>query len=553
MKTSIIKTALLFSIIVLNSMKADCQTTFHQTLNNLYEDTAVTHFMTMTYDNSGNTFYAARAEYQFDDGNFISDVGIKLWKRSTTGVSSGNIFYKYSSSGGNDRVVKMIYTGSALYVLVQGQYDLPPNDRDVLLLKYNSSMVFQWSRLYNGVGNPHDDAIDITPGPSGSILILVKSLNNIITVRYSAAGAVMNTGVFDSGVGNEDTPSKVLYANNATYVCGTRPAATGRQSVLIKYNNTLVQQWALLTKSSVGATNDVNTDMTIDTSGNVYVAGTHFNTATRPFIYKVNPAGTRLWLRKLTFNGMSPMRIFTDNNAQPFLYGNASPDRYLRLDKVTGATALNVIMFNNPNQHFDVFSVDKGSTNDIYLTGNFDTTYFDPNFGNNVNSYGYRVIKINNAANRVWTINNISLDAHFTYHPVQIAVRGNSKVYYGVDQTFVGFPFTHSEEYVTIHGVNPANGMREEEVEETTSTEKLTVYPNPATDKINFNFNCNSDHVSLIELYNISGQLVNSILKGVVKGYNELQLGTAGLQNGIYILKVTSGGKQMEERVLISN
>ncbi len=530
------------------------QTSYHEIPNHFYEDTAVTSIMTMTYDNSGNTFYAAAGEYQFDDGvNFITSTGIRIWKRSTTGVKTGNILYKYSTSSSGETAVKMLYTGSALYVLVQGVYDFAPNDRDVVLLKYNSSMVLQWTRFYNGVGDPNDDAVDMTVGPSGSILVLVKSLNNMITLRYNAAGTLLNTGVYDSGVTNDDDPAKILYANNATYVVGTRPASTGRQTVLVKYNNTLVQQWALLTKMSTGATNDFVKDMTIDTSGNVYVAGDHFNTAYRPFVYKVTPAGTRPWSRKVTYNNMSPMKIFTDNNAQPFFYGDGAPDRYIRLDKNTGVISFNVSLFNGPDQTFSVTDVAKGSTNDIYLIGNYDTLIVDPFYGL-LGYYGYRVVKLNTSGGRVWTKDQITSDGHFTVDAGKIYARSNSKIYYDSYESWVGWAGTgYSEFYSVIHAVSPASGIREEEEMSSTETSSLNIFPNPASSIIHFNFNNATNEDAVVSIYNLSGQLLKENKIQANEGFNSNEMNIEELSGGLYILRVTTQAKIMESKVMMTD
>lgn len=543
-----------FAILLIASTLTKAQTSYHEIPNHFYEDTAVTSIMTMTYDNSGNTFYAGKGEYQFDDGiNFITSSGIRIWKRSTTGVNTGNILYKYSTSSSGESAVKMLYTGSALYVLVQGVFDFAPNDKDVILIKYNSSMVLQWVRYYNGIGNPDDEAIDMTVGPSGSILVLVKSLNNMITLRYNAAGTLLNTGVYDSGVANDDDPSKILYANNATYVVGTRPATSGRQTVLVKYNNTLVQQWALVTKMSSGATSDFVKDMTIDTSGNVYVAGDHFNTAYRPFVYKVTPSGTRPWTRRVTYNNMTPMKIFTDNNAQPFFYGDGSPDRYIRLDKNTGVISFNVALFNGPDQTFEVTDVAKGSTNDIYLIGNYDTLIVDPFYGL-LGYFGYRVVKLNNAGGRVWTKDQITSDGHFTVDAGKIYARGNSKIYYDAYESWVGWAGTGwSEYYTSIHAVAPATGLREEEELTTTETSSLNIYPNPVSDIIHFNFNNTMNEDAVVSIYNLSGQLLKENKIQLIEGFNAHEINIEELNSGIYILRISTDSKMLESKVVVTN
>jgi hypothetical protein len=378
----------------------------------------------------------------------------------------------------------MIYTGSALYVLVQGQYDGPPFDQDVVLIKYNNNMVFQWSQLINGAGNPDDYAVDLAVGPSGSILVLVKSGDNFLTLRYGTTGTLLSSATYDSGLGN-DAPAALRFLNNITYVAGTRPAATGRQTVLIKYDNALTQQWALLSKQSIGATNDEVTDMTIDTSGNIYVCGNYYTSDMHPFVVKANASGTKLWTCMLSYNGMTPMRVFTDNNAEPFMYCNGSPDRYIKINKTNGIISSNVIVFNSANTNFEAKSVDKGSTNDIYIIGNFDTTYAGGSY-----DFGYKVSKLNSGGGRLWDIDDIGPAADFGYYPRNITVRDDSKVYYLANESWSGYYGTdESEFYGTIHAVSPASGLREEDITTAESGEDIFIYPNPASGKIHFTLN----------------------------------------------------------------
>lgn len=78
------------------------------------------------------------------------------------------------------------------------------------------------------------------------------------------------------------------------------------------------------------------------------------------------------------------------------------------------------------------------------------------------------------------------------------------------------------------------------------------VYPNPTFDRFAVRFNLEDERNVAAELFDLSGRKVAQIIeKSGKKGLNELSFSLEPLADGIYVLRISSGGKLLEEhRVL---
>ncbi len=79
----------------------------------------------------------------------------------------------------------------------------------------------------------------------------------------------------------------------------------------------------------------------------------------------------------------------------------------------------------------------------------------------------------------------------------------------------------------------------------------VTVYPNPAKDNINLNFtNENADPASY-DLVNVLGQTVRTQAIPVVKGETLYNVNLAGIENGVYFIKLHVGAKTSVTKITV--
>jgi hypothetical protein len=160
-------------------------------------------------------------------------------------------------------------------VYVAGTMETSTGEYGLLLLKYNTSGVLQWSAVYDSIGMK-DGATGmrlrgstiIVTGASGSS----TSSWDIVTVTVSSGGTI--TGVVRSSNGSgtfSEAVDMAQDANNHTYVLGS--ASTGGVNLdykLIKYDSTFNQVWVRTWGDSLP---DEPRAMEMDAQGNYVITG----------------------------------------------------------------------------------------------------------------------------------------------------------------------------------------------------------------------------------------------------------------------------------------
>jgi ligand-binding sensor domain-containing protein len=81
---------------------------------------------------------------------------------------------------------------------------------------------------------------------------------------------------------------------------------------------------------------------------------------------------------------------------------------------------------------------------------------------------------------------------------------------------------------------------------------KINVYPNPASQKINVSFE-NADHKeAYINLYNLMGQLVHTMVVSKSDVTSNYEMDITGIPVGIYFVSLEMGGQQLTQKVIIN-
>lgn len=88
-------------------------------------------------------------------------------------------------------------------------------------------------------------------------------------------------------------------------------------------------------------------------------------------------------------------------------------------------------------------------------------------------------------------------------------------------------------------------------VDEGTEKLQLTIYPNPAKDRLNIEWLSGSHEPVTISLFNVTGQKVYSV-RSDVNGKETLYINTAGLGEGLYMLEVKGDGNTARTKVIIN-
>ncbi len=209
-------------------------------------------------------------------------LGVKQWTRlsgiaatfsNSTGVSfdsSGNAYVAGSTTGNLDGQTK---TGN----------------RDLFLMKYNTSGVKQWTRLLgaaggsftytSGTGVDSSDNAYVAGYTNGNLDGQIKAgTNDLFLVKYNSSGVKQWTRLLGVAASTNDVRGVSVDSSGNAYVTGFTDGNLDGQTktgtydlFLVKYNSSGTKQWTRLL--GLTAASAFGTGVSLDSSGNAYVTG----------------------------------------------------------------------------------------------------------------------------------------------------------------------------------------------------------------------------------------------------------------------------------------
>ena len=239
----------------------------------------------------------------------------------------GIVQWRTRIAGSNDDITSSIATDSSGNVYVTGNYRSSPltifnangtsfgtlansGITDTFIVKYNTSGTAQWATRI--AGTRFDQGMGISVDSSGNVYV---------------------TGDYDSAT------LTIFNADGGTFGTLTGPGFFNNDVFLIKYNTSGIAQWA--TKIA-GSNEETGTSISVDSSGNVYVAGNYMSTSLTAFnvggasfgsvansgsrdnfIVKYNTSGVAQWITRLSGTSLDLLYgITVDSSGNVYVTGS---------------------------------------------------------------------------------------------------------------------------------------------------------------------------------------------------------------------------------------
>ena len=177
------------------------------------------------------------------------------------------------------------------------------------------------------------------------------------------------------------------------------------------------------------------------------------------------------------------------------------------------------------------------------------TVYIDYNHNGSFSDAGERIVKLNSSST-ITTAFVVPAGALNGLTKMRVQMKRSSSV----KNACTTFTSGEVEDYaINISGSAHMNAPTEMENANTAFDQEalIKVYPNPAADKINLEFESVSGNNS-IAVYNIEGKMMISEQKYLSEGMNTIELNTTDLPNGIYFISVENNGVINKIKFLIS-
>ena len=249
----------------------------------------------------------------------------------------------------------------------------------------HAQATIQWTARYNGTGNISDRATAIAVDNSGNIYVTGTSegagtSSDIVTIKYNSSGDSLWVKRYNGpGNGYDYAGSISVDASGNVFVAGGVYNSGGNYDfILIKYNSSGAQQW-VSTYNGPGNSDDVINAMTLERTGNIYVTGysvgvaSHYDYAT----IKYNPAGDSLWVKKYNGTGNSDDysgAIAVDDSGNVYVTGastgNLTFNDYATVKYNSFGQQQWVARYNGPANDDDApSSLVIDDTGNVYVTG----------------------------------------------------------------------------------------------------------------------------------------------------------------------------------------
>jgi uncharacterized delta-60 repeat protein len=161
-----------------------------------------------------------------------------------------------------------------------------------------------WLNLYNGPSGGDDGSNAVTIDASGNTYITgfttgASGMRDITTLKYNSKGGLVWSRTYNGSANGQDEAYAItIDASGNVYVAGySTRLITDRDMILIKYSNSGLQQW-VRTYNGPGSSSDVAYAITVDRSGNPIITGYSYDLllGLQMTTIKYSPYGVILWI-----------------------------------------------------------------------------------------------------------------------------------------------------------------------------------------------------------------------------------------------------------------
>ncbi len=276
-------------------------------------------------------------------------------------------------------------------VYVTGRSDSDPlltSNDDVVTLKYSSAGLLVWAQRYNGVGNGSDFARSMKVTVAGDVYVGGRSFNganlDFLMLHYNAAGALLGTGIFDGGMGDDDGQALAIDALGNSYLVGSSAASQYTDILTVKFNATGAVQWNQRFNGTANG-EDVGNGVFVSANGDVAICGTtDTDTATTNrnadiYVANYSGAGTLNWSHiydgtnggeddASEITGDATGRLFVTGTSDHGNPGSENMD-FITLQYASNGARDTVLYYDGPDRLADAGNAIHFENGAIYITG----------------------------------------------------------------------------------------------------------------------------------------------------------------------------------------
>jgi hypothetical protein len=302
-------------------------------------------FATVAYDNNGNELWSDVVNGPGNGNDIANAIAVnasgEVFVTGGATVGSGFDYFtiKYNNAGAQQWTAAFDGAGNSLDLAMKVGVDGSGNvyvsgnsvngiNYDFATVKYDNTGAEQWAAVYNGTGNADDYLSGMHVDASGNVYVGGTSMlvtQDYVAVKYDNAGNELFVANYSETASSSQQAYAIeLDAAGNIYMTGRSTDGGVSSNATVKFNSSGVQQWSALYAGGPGG--DYGSVLTVDASGNVFVAGvttTAFESDNISTI-KYNSSGAQQWVR--FYNGTdnttdAPVAIAVDASENVYVTG----------------------------------------------------------------------------------------------------------------------------------------------------------------------------------------------------------------------------------------
>ncbi len=446
-----------------------------------------------------------------------------LWDYATIKYDTAGVqqwVKRYNGTGSSNDIAHAITVDDSGFIYVTGGSTGTGSNYDYLTIKYSSSGDTIWTRRYNGPKNGKDIAYSIVLDDTGNVYITGESegligthgiFEDYATIKYSSSGEFIWGARYNGPAGDYDRSNSItIDGSGNVYVAGTSDGGSSGSSephfdyATIKYNNGGAVQWVRRYNAENG--DEEAKAVQVDTVGNVLVTGFSFRTTT-DYDYvtiKYNSAGDTLWTR--SYNGPADNvdkanDLAVDDLGNIYVTGYSYGGSGTNNDFVT-------IKYNASGDSVWVRRYNGPASGDdsgvALALDTFGNAYVTGKSTGTTTAFDYATIKYTEAGDEAWTIRYTNGGAGGSSdEPTGLFVDAMSNVY------VTGMS---ALDYATVKYSQITTGIHQlgYELPETYFLQQN--YPNPFNPSTTIEFTVSSASPITLRVYDVLGQRVKNLL-----------------------------------------
>ena len=424
-------------------------------------------------------------------------------------------------------------------------------------VKYSPDGVEQWVAIYNGPAENLDWASSITVDASENVYVTGTSgfsgtPYDYVTIKYDTEGFEQWIAIYDGpSHGSDEVKDLVLDVFGNVYVTGWSDG----DFATVKYDSEGFEQWVARSDGLEPCDNwapwdvcDKTSAVTVDASGNVYVAGATYSDDTELDFttIKYNVDGVEQWVARYNGSGNAfdyPAAITVDASDNIYITGMSELDTiqdYATVKYNPEGVEQWVAIYNGPGDLSDqseAITVDHSGS--VYVTGSSDGS-------------GYATVKYNSEGVEQWTaIYGGEEGFYYDCDPISIALDGIENVYIsgtcGSGSYYGGWTNYTTIKYIQV----PVSVADEHEVIPLDYSLSQN-YPNPFNPMTTIGYSLEKREEVELVVYNLLGkEIVRLVARQQPAGYHQVIWVPANVPSGIYLFRLTAGDFVQTKKMIL--